>query len=124
MSQITSRAGILACLLCSCVRLRAVPRAHVASIQIERRALGPNDVRLDVLYCRYLPHTDIHIARLVEWRPAKYPIVPGHEINGRVRAVGSAVTKFKVEDIGGVGCMVEIVRHLREWPAPTESRTV
>ena len=77
----------------------------VAPMQIERRALGPNDVRLAVLYSG-ICHSDIHIARS-DWRPAKYPIVPGHEIIGRVQAVGSAVTKFKVGDIGGVGCMVD-----------------
>ena len=79
--------------------------SSVAPMQIERRALGPNDVRLDVLYSG-ICHSDIHIAHS-DWRPAKYPIVPGHEIIGRVQAVGSAVTKFKVGDIGGVGCMVD-----------------
>ncbi|HEV8483912.1 MAG TPA: NAD(P)-dependent alcohol dehydrogenase [Blastocatellia bacterium] len=74
-------------------------------MQIERRALRSNDVLLDVLYCG-ICHSDIHIV-CSEWRPAKYPCVPGHEIIGRVAAVGSAVTKFKVGDIGGVGCMVD-----------------
>lgn len=76
-------------------------------LQIERRAIGPNDVFLDVLYCS-ICHSDIHTVR-DEWRatlPTVYPSVPGHEIIGRVQAVGSAVTKFKVGDIGGVGCMV------------------
>ena len=76
-------------------------------LQIERRAIGPNDVLLDVLYCS-ICHSDIHTVR-DEWRatlPTVYPSVPGHEIIGRVQAVGSAVTKFKVGDIGGVGCMV------------------
>jgi uncharacterized zinc-type alcohol dehydrogenase-like protein len=58
-----------------------------------------------VLYCG-ICHSDIHIVRS-EWRPTRYPCVPGHEIIGRVQAVGSAVTKFKVGDIGGVGCMVD-----------------
>lgn len=79
--------------------------SRMAPLQIERRALGPHDVLLDVLYAG-ICHSDIHIARS-DWRPAKYPIVPGHEIIGRVQAVGSAVTKFKVGDIGGVGCMVD-----------------
>jgi uncharacterized zinc-type alcohol dehydrogenase-like protein len=72
-------------------------------MQIQRRALGANDVLLDVLYCGVC-HSDIHHAR-GEWATA-FPCVPGHEIIGRVQAVGSAVTKFKVGDIGGVGCMV------------------
>jgi uncharacterized zinc-type alcohol dehydrogenase-like protein len=76
----------------------------IGQIQIERRAMSPNDVLLDVLYCG-ICHSDIHAVRS-DWGPATYPIVPGHEIIGRVRAVGSAVTKFKVGDIGGVGCMV------------------
>ena len=79
--------------------------SRMAPLQIERRALGPHDVLLDVLYAGVC-HSDIHIVHS-DWRPAKYPIVPGHEIIGRVRAVGSAVTKFKVDDIGGVGCMVD-----------------
>ncbi len=76
-------------------------------LQIKRRAIGPNDVLLDVLYCG-ICHSDIHQARN-EWSslPTVYPCVPGHEIIGRVQAVGSAVTKFKVGDVGGVGCMVD-----------------
>lgn len=79
----------------------------LAPLQIKRRAVGPNDVLLDVLYCG-ICHSDIHQARN-EWSnlPTVYPCVPGHEIIGRVQAVGSAVTKFKVGDIGGVGCMVD-----------------
>jgi uncharacterized zinc-type alcohol dehydrogenase-like protein len=78
--------------------------APLAPMQIQRRALGPNDVLLDVLYCG-ICHFDIHHAR-GEW-PTMYPVVPGHEIIGRVQAVGNKVTKFKVGDIGGVGCMVD-----------------
>jgi len=76
-------------------------------MDIKRRALGPHDVLLDVLYCGVC-HSDIHTARN-EWAasmPTQYPCVPGHEAIGRVQAVGSAVTKFRVGDIGGVGCMV------------------
>ena len=76
-------------------------------LQIKRRAVRPNDVLLDVLYCG-ICHSDIHQTRN-EWStlPTVYPCVPGHEIIGKVAAVGSAVTKFKVGDIGGVGCMVD-----------------
>lgn len=80
-------------------------------MSIERRALGPHDILLDVLYCG-ICHSDIHQARN-EWPntfPTTYPLVPGHEMIGRVRAVGNHVTKFKVDDIGGVGCMVDSCR--------------
>lgn len=77
-------------------------------IAIERRALGANDVLLDILYCGVC-HSDIHTVR-GEWGPAHYPCVPGHEVIGRVRAVGAKVTKFKVGDMGGVGCMVNSCR--------------
>lgn len=79
----------------------------LGAMRIPRRALGSHDVLLDVLYCGVC-HSDIHQARN-EWpksNPTFYPCVPGHEIIGRVQAVGRAVTKFKVGDIGGVGCMV------------------
>jgi len=75
--------------------------------EITRRAVGPHDVLLDILYCG-ICHSDIHQARN-EWPETlatQYPSVPGHEIIGRVIAVGNAVTKFKVGDIGGVGCIV------------------
>ncbi|WP_281349726.1 alcohol dehydrogenase catalytic domain-containing protein [Propionivibrio limicola] len=74
-------------------------------MQTTRRALGPQDVLLDVLYCG-ICHSDIHTVH-DDWGPGNYPIVPGHEFVGRVLAVGRAVTKFRVGDIGGVGCMVD-----------------
>jgi uncharacterized zinc-type alcohol dehydrogenase-like protein len=73
-------------------------------MEVERRAIGVEDVLLDILYAS-ICHSDIHTAR-GEWGPAHYPCVPGHEIIGRVRAIGAQVTKFRVGDIGGVGCMV------------------
>src|SRR5215213_6065573 len=80
-------------------------------LKIERRAVGRHDVLLDVLYCG-ICHSDIHQARdeWKEWGPTVYPCVPGHEIIGRVVAVGDKVTKFKVGDVGGVGCMVDSCR--------------
>lgn len=80
-------------------------KSPLGPLQIERRTLGSHDVLLDILYCGVC-HSDIHVVRS-EWGPSEYPVVPGHEIIGRVQAVGSAVTKFKVGDIGGVGCMVD-----------------
>lgn len=85
--------------------------APLAAINIPRRAVGPHDVLLDVLYCG-ICHSDIHQVRdeWSDWGPTTYPCVPGHEIIGRVVAVGEKVTKFKPGDIGGVGCMVDSCR--------------
>jgi alcohol dehydrogenase (NADP+) len=77
----------------------------VRPFQIERRALGPRDVLLDVLNSG-ICHSDIHPPAANGAR-ARIPAFPGHENICRVQAVGSAVTKFKVGDIGGVGCMVD-----------------
>lgn len=74
----------------------------------ERRDVGPNDVQLEILYCGVC-HSDIHQARN-EWGGSKFPMVPGHEIIGRVVKVGSDVTKFAVGDIGGIGCLVDSCR--------------
>jgi uncharacterized zinc-type alcohol dehydrogenase-like protein len=70
----------------------------------ERREPGPRDVRIDVLFCGVC-HSDLHTAR-GEWSGTTYPCVPGHEIVGRVTAVGRDVTKLKVGEVGAVGCMV------------------
>lgn len=77
-------------------------------MQIQRRALGPKDVLLDILYCGVC-HSDIHNVN-DDWGRAPYPCVPGHEIIGRVIATGNEVTKFSIGDIGGVGCMVNACR--------------
>lgn len=69
-----------------------------------RHALGKGDILIEILYAG-ICHSDIHSARS-EWREGIYPMVPGHEIAGRVVAVGSEVRKFKVGDYAGVGCMV------------------
>jgi uncharacterized zinc-type alcohol dehydrogenase-like protein len=81
------------------------PTDHFKAMTISRRALGPKDILIDVMYCG-ICHSDIHVARS-EWGPANYPCVPGHEIIGRVMAVGKNVTKFRVDDIAGVGCIVD-----------------
>ncbi|MGG9960217.1 NAD(P)-dependent alcohol dehydrogenase [Ferruginibacter sp. SUN106] len=72
---------------------------------IKRRAPKPHDVEIEILYCGVC-HSDLHTAR-DEWGGTKYPCVPGHEIVGRVTAVGEHVTKFKAGDIAGVGCLVD-----------------
>jgi alcohol dehydrogenase (NADP+) len=72
---------------------------------VERRAVGPFDVAIDVAFCG-ICHSDIHQAR-GEWNNSTFPMVPGHEIVGRVARVGERVTRFKVGDLAGVGCMVD-----------------
>ena len=83
--------------------------APLAPFSFERRDPGPKDVAIDIQYCGVC-HSDLHTAR-GEWDGTLYPCVPGHEIVGRVTAVGSEVTKFKVGDIAGVGCMVDSCGH-------------
>jgi alcohol dehydrogenase (NADP+) len=79
--------------------------APLGPFHFERRALRPDDVRIDIRYCG-ICHTDLHLARN-DWGMTLYPCCPGHEIVGRVSAVGSAVGKFKVGDLAAVGCMVD-----------------
>jgi uncharacterized zinc-type alcohol dehydrogenase-like protein len=71
----------------------------------ERRDLRDNDVNIDILYCGVC-HSDIHVAES-DWGPSEYPVVPGHEIIGRVTEIGNKVSKYKVGDMVGVGCMVD-----------------
>lgn len=73
-----------------------------------RRAPGPHDVHLDILFCGVC-HSDLHQVRN-EWDNTTYPIVPGHEIVGRVTRVGAHVKKFKTGDLVGVGCLVDSCR--------------
>lgn len=74
----------------------------------ERREPGAKDVQIDILFCGVC-HSDRHTARS-EWPGTAYPCVPGHEIAGRVAAVGAGVTKFKVGDLAAVGCMGDSCR--------------
>ncbi|MFP2958455.1 NAD(P)-dependent alcohol dehydrogenase [Myxococcus sp. 1LA] len=78
------------------------------AMTIDRREPGPHDVVLDVLFCGVC-HSDIHQAR-DEWSGGIFPMVPGHEIVGRVARLGGEVTGFKVGDLAGVGCMVDSCR--------------
>ena len=80
----------------------------LAPFSFQRRTVGPTDVRIEILYCGVC-HSDIHQARN-EWRGSSYPLVPGHEIIGLVSEVGPQVTKFKVGDMAGVGCLVDSCR--------------
>jgi alcohol dehydrogenase (NADP+) len=93
------------------VRGYAAHDAHspLVPFSFERRDLGPHDVRIEILYSG-ICHSDLHQARN-HWSNALYPMVPGHEIVGRVVQVGSDVEKLKAGDIAGVGCMVDSCRH-------------
>ncbi|KNC91807.1 NAD(P)-dependent alcohol dehydrogenase [Trabulsiella odontotermitis] len=84
------------------------PSAALAPYTFERRAPRPDDITLEILYCGVC-HSDLHQARN-DWGFSEYPIVPGHEIVGRVTAIGDSVTKFKPGDLAAIGCMVDSCR--------------
>src|SRR5437660_4620808 len=92
------------------IRAWAAPAAGkpLAPMTIERREPGPRDVVLEILFCGVC-HSDIHQAR-DEWSGGLFPMVPGHEIVGRVSKLGGQVTRFKVGDFAGVGCLVDSCR--------------
>ena len=77
----------------------------LAEMTIPSRQLTEHDVQLEILFCGVC-HSDLHMVRS-EWGETVYPIVPGHEIVGRITNVGSAVTTHKAGDIGAVGCLVD-----------------
>jgi uncharacterized zinc-type alcohol dehydrogenase-like protein len=86
----------------------ASPGAALAPFTVERREPGPRDVAIDILYCG-ICHSDLHQVR-DEWSAGLFPMVPGHEIVGRVTHVGAEVDRLKVGDLAGVGCMVDSCR--------------
>ncbi len=92
--------------------------AKFVPFNFERRDLGDHDILIDVQFCG-ICHSDIHQAKS-EWGPSIYPMVPGHEIVGRVSKVGSGVTKFKVGDLAGVGCFVDSCRECSSCKADME----
>ena len=79
--------------------------ADLMKMEIERRAVKATDIEIEILYCGVC-HSDLHTARN-DWGGTLYPTVPGHEIVGRITQVGSEVTKMKVGDLAGVGCLVD-----------------
>ena len=81
------------------------PQSPLAPLRFDRRALRANDVAMEVLYCGVC-HSDLHTARN-DWGWTVYPAMPGHEIVGRVTAVGSDVSRYRVGDAVAVGCMVD-----------------
>jgi uncharacterized zinc-type alcohol dehydrogenase-like protein len=89
------------------------------SLTITRRAPGPYDVQIDIAYCGVC-HSDLHTVR-AEWAGTLYPCVPGHEIVGRVSAVGAHVQAFREGDVVGVGCMVDSCQHCADCEAGLEN---
>ena len=84
------------------------PAARLGPFSFDRRDVGPTDVKIDIQFCGVC-HSDIHQVR-GEWGNSVYPMVPGHEIVGKISAVGAGVKKFKLGDLAGVGCMVDSCR--------------
>jgi uncharacterized zinc-type alcohol dehydrogenase-like protein len=82
--------------------------APLKPLQIDRRGVTATDVEIDILYCGVC-HSDLHFARN-DWGFSEYPVVPGHEIVGKVSQVGAGVSKYKVGDIVAVGCLVDSCR--------------
>ncbi|MEZ4802586.1 MAG: NAD(P)-dependent alcohol dehydrogenase [Gelidibacter sp.] len=80
-------------------------KSDLKPLDIKRRDVGENDVKIDITYCGVC-HSDIHTARN-EWGNSVYPVVPGHEIIGRVTETGKNVSTFKKGDLVGVGCLVD-----------------
>jgi uncharacterized zinc-type alcohol dehydrogenase-like protein len=77
-------------------------------LHIKRREVTPTDVEIDILYCGVC-HSDLHFARN-DWGMTQYPVVPGHEIVGRVSQIGEGVTNYKLGDLVAVGCLVDSCR--------------
>lgn len=84
------------------------PAAALQPFDIQRREPGPKDVEIEIAYCGVC-HSDIHMARN-EWSFTQYPVVPGHEIVGRVTKTGAKVRRFKAGDAAAIGCLVNSCR--------------
>lgn len=80
-------------------------KEKLAPLSFERREVGAKDIQIEILFCGVC-HSDLHTARN-EWQNSVYPVIPGHEIVGRVTSVGADVKAFKVGDLAGVGCLVD-----------------
>ena len=84
------------------------PKAPLEPFQFERREVGDHDILVDIQYCG-ICHSDLHQVK-EEWGKGIFPMVPGHEIVGKISRVGKAVTRFKVGDLAGVGCFLDTCR--------------
>ena len=85
--------------------------SNLAPWNFERRDVGPHDVQLEIIYCGVC-HSDLHQIRN-DWFPGIFPMVPGHEIVGKVIQTGAHVKKFKKGDLAGVGCLVDSCRECK-----------
>lgn len=94
------------------------PEADLNQLQIDRRHVLNKDVEIDILFCGVC-HSDLHFARN-DWGMTQYPVVPGHEIVGRVTQVGDGVSKYKVGDLVAVGCLVDSCRSCSNCKADLE----
>jgi uncharacterized zinc-type alcohol dehydrogenase-like protein len=94
------------------------PDADLKQFNINRREVTPKDVEIDILFCGVC-HSDLHFARN-DWGMTQYPVVPGHEIVGKVTKVGEGVTKYKKGDLVAVGCLVDSCRTCNNCKADLE----
>lgn len=84
------------------------PETDLAPWNFERRELGPKDVQIEISFCGVC-HSDLHQIKN-EWFPGIFPMVPGHEIVGKISKVGTDVKNFKIDDLAGIGCLVDSCR--------------
>ena len=94
------------------------PTTDLAPWDFQRREVGPHDVQFDIQFCGVC-HSDLHQIKN-DWFPGIFPMVPGHEIVGKVVKVGNHVKKFKVGDLAGTGCLVDSCRHCDNCKADLE----
>ena len=84
------------------------PETNLAPWDFERREVGPHDVQIEISFCGVC-HSDLHQIKN-EWFPGIFPMVPGHEIVGKISKIGSEVKRFKENDLAGIGCLVDSCR--------------
>ena len=96
----------------------AAADADLKPLQIDRREALNKDIEIAIMYCGVC-HSDLHFARN-DWGMTHYPVVPGHEIVGKVTSIGSGVSKYKVGDIVAVGCLVDSCRTCNNCKADLE----
>jgi uncharacterized zinc-type alcohol dehydrogenase-like protein len=94
------------------------PATDLTPWNFERREVGPHDVQIDIAFCGVC-HSDLHQVNN-DWFPGIFPMVPGHEIVGRISKVGDHVQKFKAGDLAGVGCLVDSCQHCANCEADLE----